>query len=53
MNIEDVGGEIMEGKYFLLTGHKDGKLKVWSIPEYELVCKFDVTTEVNNLLKFI
>lgn len=46
LRLEDVSPEIKENTYFLLTAHKNGKVKVWSIPEYEIVMKFDVLTEV-------
>lgn len=46
LKLEDVNSEMKQNEYFLLTGHKDGKIRLWSIPEYCLLLTFDVVTEV-------
>jgi WD40 repeat protein len=37
--------EIKENEYYLISGHKNGLLKIWNIPEYALLMQFEVITE--------
>jgi WD40 repeat protein len=46
LKLEDVvNTEISENKYYLISGHKNGLIKVWNIPEYSLNLQFAVITE--------
>jgi hypothetical protein len=45
LEIEQISPELKDNQYFLITAHKFGVLKVWSIPEYTLFINFDTMTE--------
>ena len=47
--IENARPELNKSEYFLITGHKSGKLKLWSIPEYSILSVFDSVSEVAYL----
>ena len=49
LKLEEVGPEMKQHEYFLLTGHKNGKIRLWSIPEYSMQMTFDVVTEVRTI----
>jgi hypothetical protein len=44
--LEDVNSNMKQNEYYLLTGHKDGKIRLWSVPEYSVQMVFDSVTEV-------
>lgn len=46
LKIEENNSEFKQNEFFLITGHKNGKVKLWSIPEYNIISNFDVVTEV-------
>lgn len=46
LKIEDVQAEMKQNEFFIVTGHKNGKIRLWSIPEFSLNLTFDVITEV-------
>jgi len=43
--MEDCSPEVKDNEYYFLTGHKNGSIKVWSIPEFTLLMNFEVVTE--------
>jgi len=43
--MEDCSPEVKENEYYFLTGHRNGTIKVWSIPEFSLSMNFEVITE--------
>ena len=50
LKLEEVSPEFKKNEYFVITGHKNGKLRLWSIPEYAIMSVFDTVTEVSKLL---
>jgi WD40 repeat protein len=45
LKMEEISPEVKDNQYYLLTGYKNGFIKLWSIPEYTLVMQFEVVTE--------
>jgi hypothetical protein len=45
LELEQISPEVREGAYYLITAHKGGVVKVWSLPEYSIHLNFEVVTE--------
>lgn len=45
MELEQISPEIQENSYYLITAHKGGVVKVWSLPDYCIHLNFEVVTE--------
>lgn len=44
--LEEVNSNARYNEYYLLTGHKNGQIRLWTIPEYSILMMFDSVTEV-------
>lgn len=47
LKLEEITPEYKKNEYFVITGHKNGKIRLWSIPEYSILSVFDAVSEVN------
>lgn len=47
---EDLSPDSKNNEYYLFTVHKNGSLRLWSIPEYNIMSVFDAIIEVIVLL---